>query len=860
MKYLFLFLLFLSTSLFANIGKITAIKGDASIIRGAKILIPKTGFIIEKNDNITTKANARLQVVFNDNTIISLGKNTTFSINDYFYDEQQPKKTKASFKVARGIFKTITGRIGKINPNKFKLKTKSASIGIRGTVFFGETSNGKDSISCTQGQIVVITSLGIVEVKAGEITKVESGKPPSTPTPLSNEEKGTLEKDSGAQENEQESGQTEGVANQQPQEENQEDSGDSAQNDEGQDEGTPNQPNEGEPTPPQTPPEPDTPPSFIPEPPSYDPNDLGPNNDPEITPPTPPLVTGGDNPNITGGGTTGDKSSKTATYYGMHSTNFANNSGLNIYAGMNGATSFYEIASSPIFSITNGILSGTSSLYKTQITDSGLINEPTPRTYTLSNIALTGYAIPSSYSGFVKIANISESISDDQLTGSVFADDRQEFFIWKAKFDKSIEIDANTFVGFEYRETMIFGERTLLDKIPTDGISRYAEPNGYNQNIGTMSWSHSMIHSGSVPYNMSINWKNKNLLSYELQGDRVFIIIGAIKDDGTYATVETKGFYESMSDYSQKQTLHTSNSGYLFGSNYQGIGVSIDVTDGANIIRQTHGEYRIPSMDSTTPTPTTTSTFTGFANRTVDLNTVNMENLSFSINRANGTISSGSIGNLFSFNGTNTAGTSAYITDDTFASLGFGDIANSNDSTDGWIMAIDTGTISADGISDDSISWGYWGAKTGNDVISPEIWVATTLTKVEDISGWAYDDNIATATYQGQAMGWQTNGQGVKTFINPAQSKINFTLDFANSNHNAALYINGSETAWKSFSSLDSIGSGNKFTITETLGSSNVEGHLYNNGQTSIGNFKFINGSESALGAYKARQVASTPN
>jgi hypothetical protein len=219
MKYLLLFLLFLSTSLFANIGKITALKGDASIIRDAQTLIPKTGFIIEKNDKINTSANARIQVVFKDNTIISLGKNTSFSINDYFYDEQQPQKTNASFGMAKGIFKTITGRIGKINPNKFKLKTKSAAIGIRGTTFFGEDNGGKGSYSCTQGKISVTTDLGTVEVNAGEMTQVEIGKPPSPPVKLSAEQKTTLEKDSGAKENEEESGQTAATAEEKPKEE-----------------------------------------------------------------------------------------------------------------------------------------------------------------------------------------------------------------------------------------------------------------------------------------------------------------------------------------------------------------------------------------------------------------------------------------------------------------------------------------------------------------------------------------------------------------------------------------------------------------------------------------------------------------
>lgn len=210
MKYILIFLLFLSTSAFANIGKITAFKGEASILRDSKTLTPKVGFILEKNDKVTTSDNSRVQIVFKDNTIISLGKKTSFSINDYFYDELEPKKVNASFKFSKGVFKTITGKIALMNPNKFKLKTKSATIGIRGTTFFGEIKeDGSEDISCTFGSIDVITPQGTVNVPAGQRTDFAQGQAPTQAKKLTVEQKSTLETNSGAKANEKESGQDE---------------------------------------------------------------------------------------------------------------------------------------------------------------------------------------------------------------------------------------------------------------------------------------------------------------------------------------------------------------------------------------------------------------------------------------------------------------------------------------------------------------------------------------------------------------------------------------------------------------------------------------------------------------------------
>ncbi len=214
MKILLLSLLLVTTTLFANVGKISALSGDVNILRDSKTIEAAVGVAIEEKDKISTSANARVQLLFNDKTIISLGKNSTFDIEEYFYDSNKPEQTKASFKVAKGIFKTITGQIGKVNPNQFKLTTKSASIGIRGTIFFGEvppvpTPAQPERFSCTDGIIEVGTPQGLQRVGANQFTTVLPNQPPAPPQNIPPAQREGLEQDSGADANEQESGQDE---------------------------------------------------------------------------------------------------------------------------------------------------------------------------------------------------------------------------------------------------------------------------------------------------------------------------------------------------------------------------------------------------------------------------------------------------------------------------------------------------------------------------------------------------------------------------------------------------------------------------------------------------------------------------
>jgi hypothetical protein len=153
-KIILLTLLFVSTSLFAGVAKVVALKGEATIVRNGSDIVLTRDSELFKEDKISTKENTKIQLMFIDQTIISIGKNSTFLISDYLYDEKN-NEYKAEFSMFKGTFRTITGKIGKIAPEKFKLKTKSASIGIRGTQIVMDLSPNTENIFCTEGKIFV---------------------------------------------------------------------------------------------------------------------------------------------------------------------------------------------------------------------------------------------------------------------------------------------------------------------------------------------------------------------------------------------------------------------------------------------------------------------------------------------------------------------------------------------------------------------------------------------------------------------------------------------------------------------------------------------------------------------------------
>jgi len=163
-------LLFLSITIhaFANIGNIMALKGAAEVHKKSNtILAAKSGMSIDEGDTIVTQNKTRVQVILKDDTIITIGSHSSFGFDDYFFDGS--KKSTLSMRMDRGFFRSVTGQIGKIAPERFKVKTSSATIGIRGTDFSVRLQNAIERFKCYSGGIRITFGNTYKDITAGEV-------------------------------------------------------------------------------------------------------------------------------------------------------------------------------------------------------------------------------------------------------------------------------------------------------------------------------------------------------------------------------------------------------------------------------------------------------------------------------------------------------------------------------------------------------------------------------------------------------------------------------------------------------------------------------------------------------------------
>jgi len=173
MQILF-FWLTLTAFVWSNIGNVGAFKGTATVTRSSSILDVKNGILLKVKDKITTSANSRVQVILKDNTVVTIGPNSTFTFDAYKFGGKDDSEVKMH--IDRGFFRSVTGKIGKLAPERFKVKTVSATIGIRGTDFSALVSEDKETISCYKGKVDVFVSNTSFTVDAGMLMDLAHGK------------------------------------------------------------------------------------------------------------------------------------------------------------------------------------------------------------------------------------------------------------------------------------------------------------------------------------------------------------------------------------------------------------------------------------------------------------------------------------------------------------------------------------------------------------------------------------------------------------------------------------------------------------------------------------------------------------
>ncbi len=104
----------------------SAAAGTIDLVQGARVYV---------GDEIRTGPGARLQIRFEDQSMLTLGEDARITIDQLVYAPSSDSSQ--ALAIAQGVFRFVTGQIGKLAPRSVSVTTPVATIGIRGTVFLG---------------------------------------------------------------------------------------------------------------------------------------------------------------------------------------------------------------------------------------------------------------------------------------------------------------------------------------------------------------------------------------------------------------------------------------------------------------------------------------------------------------------------------------------------------------------------------------------------------------------------------------------------------------------------------------------------------------------------------------------------
>ena len=115
-----------------SIGYVKSVAGASSIVRSGDRSNAAAGQPLFEKDVLETGGNGALGVTLKDNTLLSLGPNSSLTLETYLLRPDQENYSLVT-RITRGTIQYVSGLIAKLSPDSVEIKTPAATLGVHGT-------------------------------------------------------------------------------------------------------------------------------------------------------------------------------------------------------------------------------------------------------------------------------------------------------------------------------------------------------------------------------------------------------------------------------------------------------------------------------------------------------------------------------------------------------------------------------------------------------------------------------------------------------------------------------------------------------------------------------------------------------
>lgn len=127
-------LLLAGPAMAAETGLVKVSRGSVHVERDGRSIPATVGTSLQPADVIVTGADGSAGITFADNSIVSVGPGSVFSIDRYAFDSTT-HAGEFQGTLQRGRLAAVSGKLVQQSPESMKIRTPSAVMGVRGTEF-----------------------------------------------------------------------------------------------------------------------------------------------------------------------------------------------------------------------------------------------------------------------------------------------------------------------------------------------------------------------------------------------------------------------------------------------------------------------------------------------------------------------------------------------------------------------------------------------------------------------------------------------------------------------------------------------------------------------------------------------------
>ena len=171
------------------VGTVAVVEGDAEIGREGLWTVGSAGTAVAIGDQLRTGRPGRMRIVFRDDSVLSLGEDSTLVVDEQVFDPGAAG-AHSLFHLVAGTIKAVVSPYYSTAGSTYEVKTETAVAGVRGTEFVidYDPETGKTEVVGIRGVVTVHgtadpTAPGLL-VTASEATAVGAGELPSEARPV----------------------------------------------------------------------------------------------------------------------------------------------------------------------------------------------------------------------------------------------------------------------------------------------------------------------------------------------------------------------------------------------------------------------------------------------------------------------------------------------------------------------------------------------------------------------------------------------------------------------------------------------------------------------------------------------------